>query len=78
MLTTFISLFSIFALAALLAGTFFLAKLAMQQETKAVKVPVRVQNQNPPMDKNDEIQSSSKKRKEHPVDMLANKTKQNY
>jgi hypothetical protein len=28
-----------------------------------------------PMDKNDEIQSSSKKRKEHPVDMLANKTK---
>jgi hypothetical protein len=24
---------------------------------------------------NDEIQSSSKKRKEHPVDMLANKTK---
>jgi hypothetical protein len=27
------------------------------------------------MDKNDEIQSSSKKRKEHPVDMLANKTK---
>jgi len=28
-----------------------------------------------PMDKNEEIQSSSKKRKEHPVDMLANKTK---
>jgi hypothetical protein len=27
------------------------------------------------VDKNDEIQSSSKKRKEHPVDMLANKTK---
>ncbi|NKD38556.1 hypothetical protein HED42_10445 [Enterococcus casseliflavus] len=47
MLTTFISLFSIFALAALLAGTFFLAKLAMQQETRAVKVPVRAQNQNP-------------------------------
>ncbi|VTP96220.1 hypothetical protein [Sphingobacterium daejeonense] len=28
-----------------------------------------------PMDKNEEIQSSSKKRKEHPVDMLANKNK---
>ncbi|GEB27852.1 hypothetical protein A5867_002434 [Enterococcus sp. 6D12_DIV0197] len=47
MLTTFISLFSVFALAALLAGTFILAKLAMQQETRAVKVPVRAQNQNP-------------------------------
>lgn len=45
MLATFISLFSIFALAALLAGTFFMARLLMDQEAKQVKVPVRIHNE---------------------------------
>jgi hypothetical protein len=47
MLATFVSLFSIFGLAALLAGTVFLARQLMQQETRAVKVPVKVQSQDP-------------------------------
>ncbi|WP_430609552.1 hypothetical protein [Enterococcus sp. DIV0876] len=45
MLATFISLFSIFALAVLLAGTFMMARLLMAQEAKQVKVPVRIQNE---------------------------------
>ena len=47
MLATFVSLFSIFGLAALLGGTLFLARQLMQQETRAVKVPVKVQGEDP-------------------------------
>lgn len=47
MLATFVSLFSIFGLAALLSLLLFLARQLMQQETRAVKVPVKVQSEDP-------------------------------
>jgi nitrate reductase gamma subunit len=42
MLATFVSLFSIFGLAALLGGSLLLARQLMRHETRAVKVPVKV------------------------------------
>ena len=48
MLATFVStFFNLLVLAALLGGTLFLARQLMQQETRAVKVPVKVQSEDP-------------------------------